>query len=79
MTWQIFSISRMFSLYFTITEAENIVLVLVRYVGIPMYFFFQSVPLAFSKEKGVCSDVREHEGSARKWPLRPRIPESLRL
>ena len=44
-----------------------------------MYFFFQSVPLAFSKEKGLCSDVREYEGSARKWPLGPRIPESLRL
>ena len=27
MAWQIFSISRMFSVYFTITEAENIVLI----------------------------------------------------
>lgn len=27
MAWQIFSISRMFSVYFTVTEAENIVLI----------------------------------------------------
>ena len=66
MTWQIFSISRMFSLYFTITEAENIVLVLVRYVGIPMYFFFSPCRWLFQRRKEfvqLCENTKEARGS----------------